>query len=126
MNRDEQAIVEIISSYTSAVNNADADQLDDLFWHADSRFSEVEKHIAEPFGQEVFLDLGNWIRRNAKPGLKQRFYKTTIHLLSDCIAYSVSLREDHESSDISRVTLIYMKQEGEWKIIHGHFSRVPE
>jgi ketosteroid isomerase-like protein len=122
---DEQQIAEIIDNYTEAVNNADADQLEALFWHADTRFSEVEKHIAEPFGQAVFLDIGNWIRRNAKSGLKQRFYNTAIHLLSDCVAYSVSLREDHESSDISRVTFIYLKQEVEWKIIHGHFSRVP-
>ncbi len=125
MRDDERMILKVIDNYASAVNNADADGLENLFWHEDSRFSEIENHIPTPFGQTVFLDIGNWIRKNAKPGLKQRFYDSTVHLLSEDVAYSISLREELESGKISRVTLIYLKREGDWKIIHGHFSYVP-
>lgn len=126
MTTDERQILDIIDRYASAANNADADLLESLFWHEDSRFSEVENHIPAPFGQEVFLDIGDWIRRNAKPGQKQRFYDTVIHLLSESVAYSVSLREDMESGGISRVTLLYVKKDGVWKIMHGHFSVAPD
>jgi len=56
-----------------------------------------------------------------------RFHDTQVHLLSPEVAYTVSLREEEiggERSE-SRVTLIFLKKEGEWKIIHGHFSRLP-
>ena len=119
-------ILQIIQNYERAVNSANADQLEDLFWFDDERFSEVENHIAVPFGKKVFLDIGSWIRQNARPGAKQRFYDTSVYPLSGDVAYSVSLREEIESGKISRVTLIYLKNEGRWKIIHGHFSYLPE
>ena len=123
---DRELILALIDSYVAAVNNADADLLEDLFWYEDPRFSEVENHIPAPFGKAVFLDIGNWIRNNAKPGEKQQFHETSVHLLSDDVAYSVSLREEIETEKISRVTLIYLKNQGQWKIIHGHFSYLPE
>ncbi len=122
---DKQEILGIIDNYTDAVNGADASKLEGLFWYDDVRFSEVENHIPAPFGKDVFLDIGTWIRENAVPGEKQRFYDTSVHLLSDEVAYSVSMREELEDRRISRVTLVYLKQDSDWKIIHGHFSYVP-
>lgn len=122
----EQLILALIDNYVAAVNDADADGLNKLFWYEDPRFSEVENHIPTPFGKEVFLDISDWIRRNAKPGEKQRFYATSVYFLSEKVAYSVSLREEIETRKISRVTLIFLENEGRWKIIHGHFSYVPE
>ncbi len=49
------------------------------------------------------------------PGWKMRFYDTQVHLLSPEVAYTVSLREEEiggERSE-SRVTLIFLKKEGE-------------
>lgn len=123
---EKNEILAVIGAYVNAVNAADADRLEALFWYNDARFSEVENHIALPFSKEVFLDIGNWIRQNAEPGVKQRFFDTSIYLLSDDIAYSVSLREQFETGKISRITLIYLKKDNEWKIIHGHFSLAPD
>ncbi len=57
-----------------------------------------------------------------------RFYDTKIHILSPEVAYSVSLRDQDEDGEVktSRVTLIFLKKENEWKIIHGHFSYTPK
>ena len=126
MRTVESQIADLIEQYVSAVNSADADLLESLFWHDDPRFSEVENFVAAPFGQTDFLDIGNWIRKNAEPGHKQRFHNTQIHVLSDGVAYSVSLRDELETNGVSRVTLIYLKKEGVWKIIHGHFSDAPD
>jgi len=122
---DKERILEIIESYQSAANDADADRMESLFWHEDDRFSEIENHIAVPFGEEVFLDIGNWIRNNAEPGPKQRFHATTVHMLTDDVAYSVSLRDELEEGVTSRVTFIFLKRDETWKIIHGHFSHIP-
>jgi ketosteroid isomerase-like protein len=89
---------------------------------------EVENHIPIPFGRDRFLYIMDWIRKHQKPGWNMEFMNTKIFILSPTVAYSVSLRKetiDGEDS-ISRVTLIYLKKDGIWKIIHGHFSYVPE
>jgi ketosteroid isomerase-like protein len=99
-----------------------------LFWVDDPRFIEVENHIAEPFDRERFLAIMDWIRKHQKPGWKMRFYDTKVHILSPEVAYSVSLRDQSEDGEVktSRVTLVFLKKENEWKIIHGHFSYVPK
>jgi len=129
MNEHEERnkILEIISSYVRAFETADADLMASLFWVDDPRFIEVENHIPEPFGRERFLWIMNWIRENQPSGWKMRFYDTQVHLLSPEVAYSVSLREEEieERKSSSRVTLVFLKKDGEWRIIHGHFSYVP-
>lgn len=129
MNEHEERnkILEIISSYVRAFETADADLMASLFWVDDPRFIEVENHIPEPFGRERFLWIMNWIRENQPSGWKMRFYDTQVHLLSPEVAYSVSLREEEieERKSSSRVTLVFLKKDEEWKIIHGHFSYVP-
>jgi len=124
---DRLQILKIIESYTNAFESADAELMQSLFWIDDSRFIEVENHVPEPFGRERFLAIMEWIRKYQKPGWKMRFYDTRIHLLSPTVAYSVSLREERGDGEvkISRVTLIFLKKDGKWKIIHGHFSYVP-
>jgi len=116
-----------IGAYERAFEAADADGLAALFWVDDPRFTEVENHIPEPFGRERFLWIMDWIKKNQPPGWKMRFYDTEVHLLSPEVAYSVSLREEEIEGEHteSRVTLIFLKKDGEWRIIHGHFSRMP-
>jgi len=99
-----------------------------LFWWEDPRFVEVENHIPEPFGRKRFLAIMEWIRKYQKPGWSMKFYDTQVHFLSPDVAYSVSLRETREddTTTTSRVTLIFLRKEGRWKIIHGHFSFLPE
>ena len=128
MNGEESKILEIINKYTQAFENADADLMQSLFWFDDERFIEVENHIPEPFGKQRFLWIMDWIRKNQKPGWKMKFYDTKVYFLSDDVAYSVSLRETEENEETteSRVTLIFLKKEDKWRIIHGHFSYMPE
>jgi len=125
---DKRKILEIIDTYIRAFESADADLMESLFWIDDSSFIEVENHIREPFGRERFLAIMEWIRKYQKPGWKMRFYDIKVHILSPEVAYSVSLRDQEEDGKIktSRVTLIFLKKGDEWKIIHGHFSYVPE
>ncbi len=123
---DEKAILDAIKSYEDAVNRADPDALNDLFWLDDPNFSEVENNRPYPFGKEHFLEISEWIRNNAQPGRHQRFYRTDVYFLSREIAYTVSLREEIQENTHSRITLIFQKKGDAWKIVHGHFSRVPE
>jgi len=125
---EKREILGIIDEYAQAFEAADADRMASLFWVDDPRFCEVENHIAEPFGRERFLWIMDWIRKNQPPGWKMRFYDTQVHFFSPEVAYSVSLREEEIEGERtkSRVTLVFLKKDGEWRIIHGHFSRVPE
>jgi hypothetical protein len=125
---DKRKLHEIIDTYGCAFEMADADLMTRLFWIDDPRFSEVENDRAQPFGRETFLTITDWIRENARPGGKMRFYDTTVHLLSPHVAYAVSMRDEYENGQAipSRVTLVFLKKGDDWKIIHGHFSHVPE
>jgi uncharacterized protein (TIGR02246 family) len=125
---DLSAIRGLIDSYEEAVNAADATKLESLFWLDDSRFSEVENDRPMPFGSAEFLAIAEWIREHGEPGLKQKFHESDVHLLSPSTAYSVSMRDEYVSADTlrSRVTFVYLKDEGEWRIIHAHFSYVPQ
>lgn len=123
----EKKILGIIDKYVRAFEMADADLMQSLFWVDDPRFIEVENHISEPFGRDRFLWIMDWMRKNQKPGWKMKFYETKVKILSPELAYTVSLRDQEDGETrTSRVTFIFLKKENKWKIIHGHFSFVPE
>ena len=58
----------------------------------------------------------DWIRKNQPLGWKMRFYDTQVHFLSPEGAYTVSLGEEEIEGERteSRVTLFFLKKEGEW------------
>lgn len=122
----QHKIQTIIDAYVRAVNGADADRLESLFWTADPRFSEVENDQPGPLDAKEFHAIADWIGQHGKPGKKQRFYDTKVHILTPNVAYSVSMRDELNTGKTSRVTLIYLKKGDEWRIIHGHFSYVPD
>jgi len=126
--REEKQILGIIDKYVQAFEMADADLMQSLFWVDDPRFIEVENHIPEPFGRDRFLWIMDWMRKNQKPGWKMKFYETKVNILSPELAYTVSLRDQEEDGETStsRVTLILLKKNNKWKIIHGHFSFQPK
>lgn len=130
MNEEEERgkVLEVMDAYVRAFEEADADLMERLFWIDDPRFIEVENHIASPFSSERFLEIMDWMRKYQKPGWKMRFYDTRVHILSPEVAYSVSMRDQVEDGEprSSRVTLIFLKKRGAWKIVHGHFSFLPE
>ena len=125
-NAEEKEILKIIDLYVQAVNDANVDLLESLFWKDDPHFTEVENDRAFPFGGEHFSEICQWIRQHGKPAKSQRFYDTQVHILTPETAYTVSLRDELNNNKTSRVSLLYLKKGDQWKIIHGHFSYVPE
>jgi hypothetical protein len=118
---DKQKILEIIDSYVHAFETANVDLFESLFWTDDPRFSEVENDRAKPFGWETFHSISAWIRQHGEPGGKMRFHDTAVYILSPEGACSVSMRDEYEGEKAipSRVTLIFLKKEGDrkWKSI---------
>ena len=55
----------------------------------------------------------------------QRWYDTKVYLLTPDVAYTVSLRDERSTGATSRVTLIFQKKQGHWRVVHAHFSNVP-
>jgi len=76
---------------------------------------------------ERFLWIMDWMKKHQKPGWKMRFYDAEAYTLPE-VAYNVSLRDQSEDVKVktSRVTLILLKKENEWKNVHGYFSYVPK
>jgi ketosteroid isomerase-like protein len=123
--RIEDEVRAIVREYEAAVNAADADRLNAVFWVDDARFSEVENHIPMPVGQATFSEISDWMRASAEPGEKQSFLGTWVFPLTEDVAYSVSFREELEPGTRSRVTFVHLRKGEEWRIIHAHFSDVP-
>jgi uncharacterized protein (TIGR02246 family) len=125
---DELAIRTLLDKYVTAFQSADADLMESLFWLDDERFIEIEDHIPVPFGRETFLEIMDWIRENQEPGGTMAFRNTRIFVLSPVVATSVSVQEigTGEETSTSRALLVYLKNDGEWRILQGHFSSVPK
>lgn len=127
-DQEEARILEILDTYVKAFRDADADLMESLVWLNDERFTEIEDMIPMPFGKETFEAISEWIRANAEPGTREMtFHEPKVFFLSDNVAYLITIQEikTPDSHGQSRVTLILLKKEGTWKIIHGHFSDVP-
>lgn len=129
MAKEEAKILEVIKTYEQAFADADADGLADLHWLEDERFSEIEDMIPMPFGKKTYEKIADWIRKNAEPGTRQmKFHDPNVFFLAEDVAYLVAIQEikTPKGETKSRVTLIFLKKDGQWKIIHGHFSEMPE
>ncbi len=126
MEAERQRILQIIESYPQALANADAEAWEKLFWLDDPGFTEIENDKRWLLDRD-YIEMISGILRKKIPGApNQKWYDTQVHFLSPDAAYSVSLRDELNTDQTSRVTLIYLKKADEWRIIHGHFSNVPE
>jgi uncharacterized protein (TIGR02246 family) len=129
MQNEESKILAVLDSYVKAFQDADPDALASLHWLDDERFSEIEDMIAYPFGKETYMQIADWMRKNAKPGTRQmKFHKPSVFFLSPDIAYAIAIQEiaTPQGPGASRVTLIFLRKDSEWRILHGHFSEVPK
>ncbi len=124
MQPETQKILEIIESYPQALANADA--WEKLFWLDDPNFTEIENDRRWLLGRDYIEMISGLIRKRAPSPPNQKWYDTKVYFLGPDVAYSVSLRDELNTNQTSRVTLIYLKKGDEWRIIHGHFSNVPE
>lgn len=127
LEKDRLLILAVLDVYCKAFAEADADTLRALLCLDDKRFTAVEDHIPMPFGRDAQLDILDRIRTTAAPGGHMAFTATQFFSLGPTAAYGVAVQKvtSAAGSGTSRVTLIFVKEDGIWKILHGHFSAMP-
>lgn len=123
---DQRQIMGLIDSYTKALDSGDAELWESLYWLDDPNFSEIENDKPYLLDRRYIEQIGAALRKRGPATPNQRWHDTKVYLLSPNTAYSVSLRDEINTRTTSRVTLVYEKKGGQWRIIHGHFSNVPE
>ncbi|MFP4459826.1 MAG: YybH family protein [Candidatus Zixiibacteriota bacterium] len=124
-----QEILDIIDEYVEAIDRADYETVAKLHHSDDPRFSAIEDFIPEPFGKETFDEIILWIKENAEPGyLNLSYEKTKVHKLAEDVCYSTSVvrQRSNGHEGFGRATLIFIKKDGRWGILHGHWSNMPE
>ena len=119
----------LLEAYKKGIDNADASALEALHWADEPEFRLIEDFIAKPFGAETFREIGDWIRENADPGyLAVEFRELELFQLCENVVYVVGIVQqscDEGPAEV-RMTLIFLRREGQWRIIHGHWSDIPE
>lgn len=129
VKEENRKILAVMASYVHAFEIADADLMQSLHWVDDPNVTEIEDNVNEPFGRDRFLSIMDWIKRQRKPRRKMKFYDTKVSILSPEIAYIIACQEirlsKEEKVNTSGVSLIFLKKANKWKIIHGHFSSMP-
>jgi hypothetical protein len=124
---DEKLIIKVIDFLEQSANKADPSITEPHLLMDDERFSEIEDFIPEPFGADGLRGIHDWMRKNGKPGDNVRFTKRQVYLLSPTTAYATSIQElNFDKPSKSRVTFVFLKIEGRWRVIHGHYSTMPK
>lgn len=124
---DEKQLLQVIDFLEESANKADPSIAEPHILMDDERFSEIEDFIPEPFGADTLREIHDWVRKNGKPGDNVRFTKRRVYLLSPTTAYATSIQElNFEEPSKSRVTFVFVKAEGQWRVIHGHYSTMPK
>lgn len=125
-SQEQASVLRIIDSYTQALDAGDADLWESLYWLDDGNFSEIENDKPHVLDRSYIESISTALRRRGPVEPNQRWYDTKVHFLTPKVAYTTSLRDELNTSTTSRVTLVLVKKGGQWRIIHGHFSDVPE
>lgn len=123
---ESQSILDVIVKLEESANRADPSIAASVLWLDDPRFSEIEDFIPKPFGAETVRGIHDWIRENGQPGDNVRFTDIKVHLLSPEIAYATCIQElNFGAPSKSRVTFLFLKQGGNWGVLHAHYSSMP-
>jgi ketosteroid isomerase-like protein len=128
-DKTKKEIQQILDLYKKGIDNADADALEALHWADEPEFRLIEDFIQKPFGAETFREIGDWIRENADPGyLDVEFREMELFQLCEDVVYAVGIvrQSCDEGPTEVRMTLIFLRRKGQWRIIHGHWSDIPE
>ncbi len=119
----------LLEAYKKGIDNADASALEALHWVDEPEFRLIEDFIPKPFGEETFREIGDWIRENADPGyLAVEFREMEFFQLAEDVVYAVGIvaQSCDEGPSEVRMTLIFLNRNSKWRIIHGHWSEMPE
>lgn len=124
---DTTACGRIIEALEQAANTADPDKAEAVMWLDDERFSEIEDHIAVPFGAETVREIHQWARKNLQPGDNIRFRDVNVRQLSDTTIYATAIEQINmgPKPSSSRVTFLFLKKDDRWGLIHAHYSGMP-
>jgi hypothetical protein len=121
-----QAILDVIKKLEEAADEADPAKAESVLLLEDARFSEIEDFIPEPFGADTVRRIHDWIRANGRPGDNVRFTDIKVYFLSSDAAYATAIQElNFDTPGKSRVTFVFLEQDGAWGIIHAHYSTMP-
>jgi len=125
---DTRQIEAIIQALEDASNEADPSKAEAVMWLEDERFSEIEDFVPEPFGADVVRQIHDWTRENAEPGDNVHFTDINVYLLSSTVAYATAIQELRFDDEVgaSRATLLFLKKDDRWGLIHSHYSAMPE
>ena len=123
-----QEVLRVISHYETAVNQADSALWLSLWDLQDKDLTILENDKPHMLGRRYVEQLADMLK-TARPGRHQTWYTNRVYLLGRDLAYTVSLRTEHNLPDAqkeSRVTLLLRRRKEGWKIVHCHFSFVPQ
>jgi uncharacterized protein (TIGR02246 family) len=123
---DTSAILRIIDDYPRAIAEGDADLFASLFWLDDPNLTIIENDRGMPMGREYIDTLVRMVRDRGRQPDNQVWHDTRCFSIAPDVAYTVSLREERNTSQLSRVTLVLVRKSGGWRILHAHFSVMPE
>jgi len=123
----EEEVLQVIRNYESSINDANS-----VLWrsiwdldYADLTILENDKpyRLGKPYVEQIAL----WMK-TAKPEKRQTWHTNQVISLGSNLAYTLSLRTEHNMPDAqkeSRISMVVRKSDDVWKIIHCHFSFVP-
>ena len=121
-----QSILDVIGKLEEPANKADPAIAESVLWLEDARFSEIEDMIPYPFGADAVRHIHDWIRENGVPGDNVRFTDIKAYFLSPEVTYATAIQElNFDTPGKSRVTFLFLKKEGEWGVLHAHYSTMP-
>ena len=121
-------VIKVIRNYEDAVNNPNPElwlSLWDLEYD-DLTILENDKH--QVLGRQYIKHIADWMK-TATPEKRQTWHTNKVYIMNKDLAYTVSMRTEHttpEDQRESRITLLMRRTNGKWKIIHCHFSFVPD
>lgn len=121
---DEEQILNIIQSYETLAGG-DAGRFRSLFWSDDPNFTILENDRSGILGAEYIEHLCGIIKARGASH-NQRIHNIRVFFPSDDFAYAIFLRDEMNIKATSRVTFVFQRKNDEWRILHSHFSYVPE
>lgn len=122
------AMLAVVDEYEKAANTGNIEAFERVLALDDPRFSEFEDFIPELIGRQRVYEILNWRKQHPEFVYEVSYMDCRAFLLSDSVGYvtaTAKSKSDH-SEGTARVTFILVKDDRQWKIIHGHWSEQPQ
>lgn len=121
-------VLQVIRNYENSVNKPDS-KLWLSIWNLEYEdLTILENDQPRKLGKGYVEHIAGWMK-TAEPAKRQTWHTNQAIALGSDLAYTVSLRTEHDKppgQKESRISMVLRKTGGDWKIIHCHFSFVPK